>query len=216
MPIDEALQEQYKTAYPRLRQATRTYFSYEILLRSSKQRITKEQDYGLDATIVEGLSPILETAKKEIRAAAKQELPPFIQARLDGVFRFPRVLIYRILAETGDLRRFPGPRSLRHYCGIHPHNGKAARKTKGQKLSWSPRIKSVLLSPEKNGLGTQLLMLKVEPFVATYYHKKEYLKQRDPAKLDIWLHQTARRHMLNQVLNWLWEIYQGLNEAEAA
>lgn len=218
--------------YPRLRNATRYYFQLRKLTTGAKNRSNNDAvNFELDSVIVSfieaqkfsagvrgGMKTLVEYVNDQIRDAASEELPANIYEWLQDYYGFPRLHVCRLLAETGDLRKFRGPRSLRHYCGLHVIDGHEAKMRKGQKGTWDPRLKGLLLSPESNGLATQLIKLQggIEPFRTYYDEKKAYLQGRPPTEEKHtkawWIHLTARRFMINQFLNMLWEQYQKLDQ----
>jgi len=42
-------------------------------------------------------------------------------------------------------KKYPGPRSLRHHAGFHVEDGKAARKKRGEKVTWNTNFRNSLL-----------------------------------------------------------------------
>jgi len=198
--------------YPKLRQACRSEAAIKQMLKAAKTRISnKDQHAGLlDHLIAAGeLDNAIKQATKDVKQAAKAELPDCIHRWLDNTPHMPRLIMYRIIGELGgriDVAR--GPRSLRHIAGVFPVDGHAVRRRRGEKLSHDPLITALILSPAPNGLMNQIRRHKVQPFVDIIEAKKVYLASRgdDPPKEKWWIEATALRHGAQQILNELWEV----------
>lgn len=77
---------------------------------------------------------------------------------------------------TGTLlspRPGTGVRSLWHYCGLHVVDGRAPRKTKGQRSDWNPVARTIVLMP--GGIAEQIVRLRVPKYRERYDEVKERL-----------------------------------------
>lgn len=83
-------------------------------------------------------------------------------ARLIGYLRCPH--------------RFPGARSIWHYCGLHVVNGRAPRPKRGEKFSWNPGAKTAVLQP--GGIAEHIVRSRVPVYRDRYDETKQRL-QRD-------------------------------------
>jgi len=83
--------------------------------------------------------------------------------------------VARIIAIIGDPRRFPGPRSLYHYFGVHVVNGRLPMRHKGQRCDWNPKGRTALLMP--GGICEQIVRLRVPKYRDRHDMEKERLQR---------------------------------------
>lgn len=68
-------------------------------------------------------------------------------------------------------RETTGVRSLWHWAGLHAlENGRAPRKTKGQRADWDPRARSSVMQP--GGIAEQIVRLNVPHYAPLYREAK--------------------------------------------
>lgn len=85
---------------------------------------------------------------------------------------------------TGTLlspRPGTGVRSLWHYCGLHVVDGRAPRKTKGQRSDWNPVARTIVLMP--GGIAEQIVRLRVPKYRERYDEVKERLTRERGAEV---------------------------------
>jgi len=76
-----------------------------------------------------------------------------------------------------------GARSLWHWAGLHVlDNGRAPRKTKGQRADWEPRVRASVMQP--GGIAEQIVRLSVPVYADIYRETKTRLLLRVPDERD--------------------------------
>jgi len=83
--------------------------------------------------------------------------------------------VARVIAIIGDPCRFPGPRSLWHYSGLHVVNGRMPKPRKGVKCDWNPKMRTAFLMP--GGICEQIVRLRVPKYRDRYDMEKERLQR---------------------------------------
>lgn len=146
---------------------------YEDLQRS---RLAAEQR-GFEF-IAAGLLKLEQAAGRQITAELKRhELYPWLE-------QFPGlrgIHVATLVAIIDNPHRFPRPgargdgvRALWHYCGLHVVDGRLPRRKKGQRSTWSPRLRRACLMPDA-GIAAQIVRHRPPVYGAVYETAKARL-----------------------------------------
>ena len=116
---------------------------------------------------------------------------------------FGPTLAMQLFGQIGDIGRFDTVSKLWKYCGLGVTDGKADRRRKGEKLSYSPRLKTLLYN-----IGTSFLKTK-SPYRDIYDEKKLVYETRKDESGKEWsklrIHLASMRIMEKIFLAHMWQ-----------
>lgn len=143
-----------------------------------------------------------EHLQKHIQALLK--VTPFYQAWLKHVNGVGPLIAASLISEIGSVDKFPGPRSLWAYAGLHVVDGKAPKRKKGEKSNWNPTLRmacwklGTAFVRATNGLGRQL-----------YDEYKAYYTAKDnPSLSKGQIDNRARRKVVKDFLRCMWAAWR--------
>lgn len=186
----------------------------DYLLRAEKNLLLQEKAIGRRLTDPEVAAlatlPLSESRKsiylhrRRIETRVKKlaiQLPAW-QSWAKDVSGFGALGFAQIVAEAGDLNRFPTVAKLWRWFGLAVIDGQAERRHKGQQAGFDPRRRSVMYC-----IGDALVK-QGKSYRAIYLDRKqlEMKKMPDAAKM-VW-HMRAQRYMEKQLLKHLWQTWR--------
>lgn len=162
---------------------------------------------------VKGIGPLL-SAQLILHIRGKQHTPECQEKRAKYFAKKKpgekkRTKAFTCDCPTKEIERFSNVSKLWHYAGLHVVNGKAARRRRGQKVDWNPKLKSLCWNISKS-----FVMHKNSDYRKHYekFKKKEQKKHPDLRKGHI--EARARRKTVKLFLAHLfdkWYQLKGLN-----
>lgn len=113
------------------------------------------------------------------------------------------------LVSMVDISRSPTVSAFWRYCGYAVIDGAAERRTRGEKLHYSSRVRSTCYL-----IGSSFLKTKDSPYKPLYYDAKEYYQEVHPDWTKKHIHLAALRKMIKVFLCHLWEYWREMEGLE--
>jgi hypothetical protein len=193
-------------------------------MQESRKRVGNQQWAFGEGSILDEILEDHEAMEKKIMKAVKQELKGYpiwteYLQHIKGVAAGTAAGLIGIIDNVG-IKHFNKCSSMRHYFGVYPKNGVAARRKKGDNITYNPKAKTLVL-----GIMAQNFIRSKSPYAEIYYKEKERqlaivytpgelkAKYNGYKKDDVRLskgHAQARayRKMMQVFLNHLWCVWR--------
>jgi len=149
---------------------------------------------------------------KEIETGISKDIKTFIKGMplwelyLKDVKGIGETFAAALIAEIVDIGRFRKVASLWKYFGLHVVNGKAPKKTKGQKIDWNPRCRTLAWK-----IGEAFIKIGDRGFYGRMYRKfKEEDAAKNPNLTKAHLRARAKRKTVKLFLAHLWQAWRML------
>lgn len=131
---------------------------------------------------------------------------------VESVRGFGAIGLGQIIAETGDLCRYPSPAKVWKRMGLAVIDGKRQRKVldKDEAIvqAYTPRRRAIM-----HVIGDSLIKGNDEgTYRTTYLERKEYEREMHPEFADMVTHKRALRYMEKLLLKHLWQTWRDLSQ----
>lgn len=147
----------------------------------------------------------VEAIEKEFERLFQEQLGPtdFYQQVFMPIPRLRYAIGARILAEVGDIRRFPGPRGLRSYAGKGlDKDGKPVKRRKGESAGFAPTFRSALHLFAEKGIN---MCSKGEILKDLLDARKAVERAKFPEAAVGHIHRKGQLYVQEEVLDTVWE-----------
>ncbi len=174
----------------------------------------------------EDVDSVLEPLRKAFAATEREEVKQIEKlvkqhpayGVLSGIVGLGPVLIGRLIAIVQDVGRFDTVSKLWKYVGMDVRDGKAPKRKRGEKSTWSPAGRRLCYN-----IGDSFIKSR-SPYREFYDLKKALYRKRHPEKIDSGrkskdgkviydytdghVHAMARRYMVKLFLSHAWELWR--------
>ena len=192
-----------------LKKKIKTYLRYqkiEVGIGNMNRSLTYE--YGIFEDINK-LKYISETCKEQEKRL-KKDIEKILKVhfykevkKLIVIKGLSYILIGKLLAFVGDIRRFKTSSELKSYAGIAPDKGKY----KGKDYNYSRNLQMILLG--KKQICDEFIMKRVEPYRTIYDKYKERLEKERFDESKGHIDNMARRKIADKFLRDMWRLLKG-------
>jgi len=163
------------------------------------QRLRYEPAESLE--LLDNLKDLEKTQMRRIRLMLKRE--PIYTAYLSKIKGVGPAIAAALISEIGDPGRFDTISALWSYCGLEVRDGKARKRTKGEKANWNAKLRMTAVGR----LVPQFIKMKGrECFGRDLYDQyKAFYVERDTDKITLGhIENRARRKVAKVFLSCLW------------
>jgi len=190
-----------------LKLLTRQFYAAQDQRKAAGNQLYAYNALGLETPYTQ---QALEEAKeyeehllKHIRALLK--VNPFYNAWLKHIKGVGPLMAASLISEIGSVDKFPGPRSLWAYAGLHVVDGKAPKRAKGVKSNWNPTLRTTCWK-----LGGQFVKAKTSLGRQLYDgYKGYYIEKDNPSLSKGQIDNRARRKVVKAFLRCMWAAWRG-------
>ncbi len=173
------------------------------IVKSTLKFLEKKQYVDKEKEILQEVNDVLKYYLKVSENLLKRQVRNMTVWRvwLSGIKGISQTMAGRILAKI-DINKCGRVSSLWRYAGFAVKNGKAERKTKGNKSSFNPVLKAEMVQIAKNFIRQK------NKYYKYYLQQKEEEAKKHPELSRIYIHNRARRKMIKLFAKHLWLVWR--------
>lgn len=184
-----------------LKLLTRLFYEAQGQRMAAANRVRAYEGLGIETPFARDALGDAQDYEDHLQAHVRRLLKThgFYNAWLCHVKGIGPLLAASLLAELGSPERFNTVSALWTYSGLQVKNGEAVRRTKGEKASWNPRVKTTAWK-----IGSQFVKTKDCLGRELYDRYKLYYIERDGADPKWRPHRRALRRVAKDFLRCMW------------
>lgn len=170
--------------FPEIRQITETFYALQKLRIQASNRVSAYVRMGLE----EGKAKGMHSWVDERLHSLEEELGRLLAKKVDSfkiwnewlvnIKGMGPTLACSLVAWIGDIGRFSNPSKLRRYCGMAVINGEAEHRIKGEKIHYSPVLKTTCWK-----IASQFVR-QGDYYRKIYDEAKKKIKEKFPNQVD--------------------------------